>query len=135
MRAMLAYRDDHDVDLEQLAALFVSAGWPHRAADRAKLALLVERSFYVSTAWDAARLVGFARALSDGVSNAYVSTVCVHPEYRGRGIGREVVRRLVDGDGKRGIRWVLHARPELHPFYGENGFTPAPDILWRERQP
>ncbi len=86
---MIEYRDSHDVDLEQLAALFVSAGWEHRAHDRRKLGLLVERSLYVSTADDGGTLVGFARALSDGVSNAYISTVCVLPAYRGQGIGFE----------------------------------------------
>lgn len=130
----IAYRDDHDVDLDQLAQLFVTAGWPHRAADRSKLALLVSRSFYVSTGHDGDRLVAFARALSDGVSNAYVSTVCVLPEYRGRGIGREVIRRMVEREEGGAIRWVLHARKELHPFYGLNGFVDAPDILWRERR-
>ena len=95
----IAYRDGHDIDLDQLAHLFVAAGWPHRAADRGKLALLVSRSFYVSAAYDGDRLVAFARALSDGVSNAYISTVCVLPDYRGRGLGREVVRRLVEREG------------------------------------
>ena len=32
------------------------------------------------------------------------------------------------------LRWVLHAREELHPFYGLNGFVKAPDMLWRERR-
>ena len=129
----IAYGDGHDIDLDQLAHLFVTAGWPHRAADRSKLALLVSRSFYVSTAHDGDRLVAFARALSDGVSNAYISTVCVLPDYRGRGVGREVVRRLVEREGGTGIRWVLHARKELHPFYGLNGFVEATEILWRDR--
>ena len=129
----IAYRDGHDIDLDQLAKLFVTAGWPHRAADRSKLALLVSRSFFVSSAYDGDTLVAFARALSDGVSNAYISTVCVLPDYRGRGIGREVVRRMVEREGGQAIRWVLHARQELHPFYGLNGFVEATEMLWRDR--
>jgi GNAT superfamily N-acetyltransferase len=121
------------VDLDQLTALFVSAGWPHRAYPREKLAQLVSNSRFVVSAWDGARLVGFARAISDGVSNAYVSTVAVLPDWRGRGIGREIMRRLVEGEGKAGIRWVLHAREELHGFYRMNGFEPATNILWRQR--
>src|SRR5262249_32988107 len=110
---MIEYRDTHEVDLEQLAALFVTAGWDDRAYPREKLAALVSNSRFVVSAWEGARLVGFARAVSDGVMNAYVSTVAVLPDWRGRGIGREIVRRLVEGEGKTGIRWVLHAREGL----------------------
>jgi len=131
---MIDYRDTHDVDLDQLAALFVTAGWNDRAYPREKLAALVAGSRFVVSAWDGPRLVGFARAISDGVSNAYVTTVAVLPDWHGRGIGREIVRRLVEGEGKSSIRWVLHAREELHGFYGLNGFEPAPDILWRDRR-
>jgi GNAT superfamily N-acetyltransferase len=132
-RDVITYRDSHDVDLEQLGHLFVTAGWPHRARDPAKLARLIANSMYVVSAWDGERLVGFARAISDGVSNAYVSTVAVLPEWRRRGIGRECMRRLVEGDGKEGIRWVLHARAEVHRFYRESGFEPADNMLRRER--
>jgi GNAT superfamily N-acetyltransferase len=131
---MIEYRDGHDVDLDQLEALFLSAGWPERARPREKLAALVAGSRFVVSAWEGAQLVGFARAISDGVCNAYVTTVAVLPGWRGRGIGREVVRRIVEGEGKAGIRWVLHAREELHGFYGENGFEAAPDMLWRDRR-
>jgi ribosomal protein S18 acetylase RimI-like enzyme len=130
---VIRYDGSHEVDLDQLAHLFVTAGWPHRAADPGKLALLVSRSLYVSSAHDGDKLVAFGRALSDGVSNGYISTVCVLPEYRGRGIGREVVRRLVEREGGNAIRWVLHAREELHPFYGLNGFVEATEMLWRDR--
>jgi GNAT superfamily N-acetyltransferase len=131
---MIEYRDTHEVDLEQLAALFVTAGWDDRAYPREKLAAVVANSRFIVSAWEGARLIGFARAVSDGVMNAYVSTVAVLPDWRGRGIGREIVRRLVEGEGKRSIRWVLHARGELHGFYALNGFEPAPDILWKDRR-
>jgi len=134
-RSMITYREDHDLDLEQVAALFIRAGWAHRAQDRAKLARLIAHSMYVVTAWDGETMVGIARAISDGVTNAYVSTVTVLPEWRGKGIGREMVRRLVDvGEGKDAIQWTLHARPEVHPFYRENGFEGAPDMLRRPRR-
>jgi ribosomal protein S18 acetylase RimI-like enzyme len=131
----ITYSTEHAaIDLLQLGALFTSAGWGWRAADPAKLAALVEGSRFVVSALDAGGpgLVGFARAISDGVTNAYVSTVAVLPGYRGRGIGAELVRRLLDG--KETIRFVLHAAPGVQDFYRKLGFEDAPDMLRRDRR-
>jgi ribosomal protein S18 acetylase RimI-like enzyme len=133
---MIVYRADHSaIDLRQLGALFITAGWGWRAEDPAKLAALVEGSRFVASAHDDAReehMVGFARAISDGVTNAYVSTVAVLPDYRGKGIGAELVRRLLAG--RDGIRFVLHAAPGVQDFYRKLGFEDAPDMLRRDRR-
>jgi ribosomal protein S18 acetylase RimI-like enzyme len=133
---MIIYRNEHSaIDLPQLGALFTTAGWGWRAADPARLAALVEGSRFVTSAHDHAladRLVGFARAISDGVTNAYVSTVAVLPEYQGKGIGAELVRLLLDG--KDSIRFVLHAAPGVQGFYRKLGFEDASDMLRRDRR-
>ena len=121
------YREGHDVDLEQLAALFASAGWHERAADRARLRQQLVGAMFVVSAWEGDTLVGFARAISDGATNAYISTVAVLPEYQGRGIGRELVRRLTSG--REGIVFILHARPKVIAFYLKCGFQHADNML------
>lgn len=123
----MVYREGHDVDLEQLAVLFASAGWHERAADRARLRQQLVGAMFVVSAWEGDTLVGFARAISDGATNAYISTVAVLPEYQGRGIGRELVRRLTSG--REGIVFVLHARPEVIAFYLKCGFQHADNML------
>ncbi len=128
----IEYRETQDVDLFQLARLFDSAGWTHRLGDFSRLAQLVRGSMYVISAWDRERLVGFARAISDGAFNAYISTTAVLPDYQNRGIGREMVRRLLaDRDG---ILFVLHADPVVHPFWEKVGFERAGDMLRRRRR-
>ena len=87
-RLTIVYRDTHEVDLDQLTVLFNAVGWERRTVDRERLAQLVRGSTYVVSAWDGDRLAGFARAISDGASNAYISTATVLPEYQRRGIGR-----------------------------------------------
>jgi ribosomal protein S18 acetylase RimI-like enzyme len=131
---MITYTDSHDVDLDQLSVLFNSVGWQRRTADRARLAQLVRGSLWVVSALDDGKLVGFARAVSDGATNAYVSTVAVLPEYQGRGIGREIMRRLIDG--RDGIQFVLHANDNAYPFYLhlDLGFQPFDHILYRPRK-
>ena len=128
------YRDTHDVDLDQLAALFDAVGWQKRTTNRTRLSQLVSGSMWVVSAWDGDGLVGFARAISDGAFNAYISTVAVLPAYQKRGIGRELVRRLMDG--REGIQFVLHANERAYPFYLHLGldFQPFDNVLMRPRK-
>jgi GNAT superfamily N-acetyltransferase len=128
----IVYREGHDVDLEQLAALFTSVGWHLRAADRERLRQQVVGAMFVVSAWNGDTLIGFARAISDGATNAYVSTVAVLPAYQGRGIGRELIRRLTSGH--QGIQFVLHARPAVKAFYLKCGFEHAEDMLRMPRK-
>jgi ribosomal protein S18 acetylase RimI-like enzyme len=127
-RAMIAYQDKHEVDLDALGRLRDACAFATRT--RAELARQLAGARWVVSAWDGARLVGFARAFSDGVTNAYVSSVMVDAEYRRRGIGRELLRRIVEG--RETIRFVLHARRDAMPFYRALGFTDAPDMMWRD---
>jgi ribosomal protein S18 acetylase RimI-like enzyme len=128
------YRDSHSLDLDQLAALFNAVGWQKRTTDRERLAQLVRGSLWVISAWDGDRLVGFTRAISDGAFNAYLSTVAVLPAYQRRGIGREIVRRLIEGHD--GIQFVLHANAAAYPFYLhlDLGFEPIDNVLIRPRK-
>lgn len=128
---MIEYRDTHDIDLDQLASLMSTAGWEQRTNPRERLEKQVRNSAYVVSAWDGKRLVGFARAISDDATNAYISTVVVHPDHQRRGIGRELLARLMrDRDG---ITFVLHARAEVHPFYSKAGFVQSPNLFRRPR--
>lgn len=128
----IEYRQGHDVDLEQLAALFVSVGWHARAADRDRLRQQVTGAMFVVSAWDGKVLVGFARAISDGAMNGYVSTVGVLPAYQRQGIGRELIRLLTRG--RESIQFILHTRPASRAFYLKCGFEPANDMLCMPRK-
>ena len=44
----------------------------------------------------AAAVVGFVTAISDGVLSAYLPLLEVLPDFRGRGIGRELVKRMLE---------------------------------------
>jgi ribosomal protein S18 acetylase RimI-like enzyme len=129
---VITFHDAHEgVDLDQLKRLFESVGWHARSSDRKRLTQIVFGSMYVTYAKDAEKLVGFARAISDGASNAYVSTVVVDEHYRHRAIGSALIEKLLHG--KDGIQFVLHADPKVHAFYKQIGFTDHPDCLVRKR--
>lgn len=55
-----------------------------------------ENSAVVAFAWDGDRVIGKARALSDGVCNAYLVDVWTHSDYRRRGIATRLMTLLAD---------------------------------------
>jgi ribosomal protein S18 acetylase RimI-like enzyme len=76
--------------------------------------------------------VGFARAISDGVSLAYLADVYVLRSHRGRGLGLELVRELVEGSFGE-VRWMLHTA-DAQGLYAKLGFTAeAPPYPLMER--
>jgi GNAT superfamily N-acetyltransferase len=76
--------------------------------------------------YDGDRQVGFARAFTDGVSLAYLADVYVLPEYRGRGLGIELVREMIEGGPFAQVRWFLHTR-DAHDLYRRFGFDEPGD--------
>lgn len=123
-------RDDHDLDLAAFAQLRERCGFDARP--RELLAQMLAGSRWIAHAHADGRLVGVARAISDGVATAYLSTVMVDPDYRRRGIGRALVEHLVRG--REAIKFVLHTRRDAAAFYAALGFSPASDMMVRERR-
>ena len=128
---MIVLRDDHEIDRAALGELYRSVGWGERAADPGRLEAVVRGSLWVASAWDEGHLVGFARAISDGVTTAYVTDVMVAESHQRRGIASALVKRLMAG--REEIHFVLRAQPEHHPLYQKVGFVPAPTMLRRPR--
>ena len=101
-------------------------GRPRDTVDR-----LVREAQRVVGVYDGKRQVGFARAFSDGVSLVYLADVYVLPEYRGRGLGVELVREMVERGPLTGVRWILHTR-DAHDLYRKVGFgEPSERVMER----
>ena len=91
---MIKYLAKKRVARDKLAALYESVRWLHFRMPE-KLQEAYGNSDFVVTAWDGERLVGAGRAITDGCFNAYFPDIAVHPGYHGRGVGREIVSRLL----------------------------------------
>jgi ribosomal protein S18 acetylase RimI-like enzyme len=68
--------------------------------------------------------VGFARAVSDRVIVAYLADVYVLAECRGRGLGVELVREILEGGFGPDVRWLLHTA-DAQGLYAKLGFDEA----------
>ena len=81
------------LSVAQLSGFFV--GWPAHPDPHAHLEAL-RASHAVWLAFDGDRCVGFVNALSDGAFCASIPLLEVLPGYQGRGIGKELMTRMLE---------------------------------------
>jgi GNAT superfamily N-acetyltransferase len=79
--------------------------------------------------------VGFCRAFTDGHAVVYLADVYVRSEHRGRGLGEELVREMIDNGPYAHVKWLLHTT-DAHPLYRKFGFAdPSFKVLERRAPP
>jgi GNAT superfamily N-acetyltransferase len=76
------------------------------------------------------RVVGFITAASDGVLSAYIPLLEVLPAWRGRGIGGELVRRMLARLANLYMIDVV-CDPDVVPFYQVHGFSQGTAMMLR----
>ncbi len=116
----------------QLEDLCSTVGWTPRPLHQVQQALV--NSFAYVTAWqieqDEKQLIGFARAMSDGVFHATLLDIVVHPDFQGRGLGKAMVTHLLQQLQQAAIKDItLFASPHLVDFYHQLGFIAQPHNL------
>ena len=130
----IEYRSIQPADYEAVRQFLAGLGWERRVHDPLRFARMMERANRTVLALDAGRVVGFARALCDGVSNGYISMLAVAEDRRGQGIGREIVRRLTAEDEDGSVTWVLRAGRGSRGFWQKLGFTDSEIAMERTRR-
>lgn len=127
----MKFRSITPEDYEAVRLFLAEVGWRDRVSDPEKFQKMLQHTNRTVVALDGSRVVGFARALCDEVSNGYISMVAVAPDKRGAGIGRELVQHLINADT--GITWILRAGHGSDGFWKKVGFQTSEVAMERVR--
>ncbi|NDW10563.1 GNAT family N-acetyltransferase [Dysgonomonas sp. 520] len=74
-----------------------------------------ESSHSVLFLFNETALIGFGRMISDGIRQSALYDIAIEPGYQGRGLGREIVLRLMAKTP--GCNFILYASPGKEDFY------------------
>jgi GNAT superfamily N-acetyltransferase len=124
-------------DPDGYAALFATTGWNEMyRCTPSDLEVVLASSWSVISAYDGSALVGSGRVMSDGILYAVVFDMVIAPTHRGRGIGSEILKKLLARCEAAGIRDVLlFSARGTQDFYSRFGFVPrphdAPGMIYR----
>jgi ribosomal protein S18 acetylase RimI-like enzyme len=108
---------------EDIYTLYEGLGWnDFLKLSQEKLVIAMKQSWHVIYAYDGDKLVGTGRAVSDGIINAYLCGLGVLTDYRKKGIGTEISRRLVEHCKSNNLHIQFFCKEELVPYYKNRGF-------------
>lgn len=116
-------REDRSIDRDKIVELYQANHWSSaEKPDQLCQALLNSHSLV--TAWHDERLVGLGTALSDGFLVVYYPHLLVHPDYQGKGIGKQILDKFQEKYGNFHQQIVV-ADGKAIEFYKKSGFVQA----------
>lgn len=117
------------LDIDELVALYDAVGWSAYTRAPEVLHAAITGSSYVVAARRAGRLTGLARALSDDATICYVQDVLVLPEEQRAGVGRALVRAVLERyQAVRQKVLLTDDEPGQRAFYESLGYTEIRDF-------
>ena len=116
----MIYKFNEMVSVKDLADLRESVGWS-RMENEYKNPLLT--SYYHIAVYEKEALIGYIDRVSNGVTDAYIQDLMVHPDFQGNGIGTDLMKNMIDFLKKKHIYMISVVFEEkLKPFYEKFGF-------------
>ncbi|HKL42918.1 MAG TPA: GNAT family N-acetyltransferase [Clostridia bacterium] len=109
---------------QDLYKLYSELGWNKflRLSEK-ELNQAMQNSWYVIYIYDHETLIGTGRMLSDGIINAYILGVGVHPGYQNKGLGEEIIQLLVKKGKEARLNMQLFCKEDVKSYYEKQKFS------------
>lgn len=115
------YEYTPDLKAEQVASLRESVGWDARVE---KFKKKLGNTYFCVACLKDDSLVGYLDVVSDGIDDAYIRDLVVHPDYQRRGIGLKLLNMVIKRVKSDGIKMVnVIFEPRLEKFYKRANFV------------
>lgn len=134
---MISYSDSHDLDPQQLLALFEQADWARGRSLNDTQRMLAETDVLISV-WDRTKLVGFGRVLTDYIYRASIWDVIVDVTYQDQDIGKGLVQQILAHTSLAQVELFWLCTRRYQGFYASLGFSDKEQtgMVWdRRKQP
>ena len=117
----MVYRYNEAVSAKALSDLREVVGW-NRMEDEYNNPLMT--SYYHIAVYEDDKMVGYIDSVSNGVTDAYIQDLMVHPDYQGKGLGTELMNQMITYLKENRIYIISVVFEEsLKPFYDRFGFS------------
>ena len=117
----MIYKYNETVSAKALSDLRESVGW-NRMEDEYSNPLMT--SYYHIAVYEDDKMVGYIDSVSNGVTDAYIQDLMVHPDYQGKGLGTELMNQMITYLKENRIYIISVVFEEsLKPFYDRFGFS------------
>lgn len=114
--------DKNKLDLQQLQYLYQKTAFWARERNLEDIQVAIANSNVVVSVWDNQRLIGCARATSDGIYRATIWDVVIHPDYQGLGLGSKLVETLISHPLLNRVERTYLMTTHQQKFYQKIGF-------------
>ncbi|MBK1811613.1 GNAT family N-acetyltransferase [Clostridium sp. YIM B02505] len=119
MTVKIIYKDNCcNIDWDEIPKILSAAGMSYSDPEVHKKAF--NNSYITVFAFYNENLIGFGRAISDGVYQAAIYDLAILPEYQGKGVGRELLKKITDTIPN--CNYILYAAPGKEGFYEKSNF-------------
>ena len=114
--------DKNKIDVDYVHGFLSNSYWsPGVPKETVKKAMQNSLCFGV---YDNGRQIGYARMITDTATFAYLADVFIDENYRGKGLGKWIVKVILAHPDLQGLRRIILATRDAHTLYSQFGFVP-----------